>query len=84
MYGTGPLRFRLYYLGAAQGLLLDELAPGWKVRIFAPGVYLTGLLDEALALSPERRQAHLEKAKLEYGYGKILSEKKAFAPTGSD
>jgi len=81
-YGTGPLRFRLYYLGAAQGLLLDDLAPDWKRRIFARGVFLTGLLNEALALSPERRQAHLEQAKLHYGYDKILVDKEAFAADG--
>jgi hypothetical protein len=39
---------RFYYTGFAQAVLLDRLAPGWKVRLFDPGVWLEDLLAEAV------------------------------------
>ncbi len=39
---------RFYYTGMAQGELLDRLAPDWKSRLFAEGVWLEDLLAEAL------------------------------------
>jgi len=39
---------RFYYTGMAQAMLLDRLLPGWKERIFQPGVYLESLLSEAV------------------------------------
>lgn len=81
-YGGGPLRFRLYYLGSAQGLLLDDLAPDWKGRIFGDGVYLTDLLERALALSAADREAAFAQARADYGYQQILAEKEAFAAEG--
>ncbi len=39
---------RFYYSGMAQAILLDRLLPGWKQRIFAPGVCQEDLLREAV------------------------------------
>ena len=38
---------RFYYSGMAQAFLLDRLAPGWKDRAMAEGVWLEDLLREA-------------------------------------
>jgi len=81
-YGGGPLRFRLYDMGAAQGLLLDDVAPNWKSRIFAPGAYLTDLLVEAMHLSPAQREASVSQAKARYGYDTLFANRQAFAAEG--
>lgn len=81
-FGGGPLRFRLYATGGAQGLLLDELAPDWKSRIFAPGVYLTDLLGQALPLTAERRAALAAQAKATYAYDSILVNRRALEAEG--
>jgi hypothetical protein len=81
-FGGGPLRFRLYASGGAQGLLLDEFAPDWKSRIFAPGVYLTDLLAEALPLSDDRRARLAAQAKAGYGYDSILVNREALEVEG--
>jgi hypothetical protein len=39
---------RFYYSGMAQALLLDQLAPGWKDRLFEDDVWLEDLLAEAV------------------------------------
>ncbi len=39
---------RFYYSGMAQAFLLDELMPEWKGRIMSGGVWLEGLLAEAV------------------------------------
>lgn len=82
MFGAGPLRFRLYELGAAQALLLDAVAPDWKRSIFEPGVYLTDLLARATALSDARRQEYLDRAKVEYRYDSLLTGCLAFEQAG--
>lgn len=41
---------RFYYSGFAQAALLDRLLPGWKERIFADGVYLDDLIQQAINL----------------------------------
>ena len=81
-FGGGPLRFRLYATGGAQGLLLDEIAPDWKSKIFAPGVYLTGLLAKALPLSDGRRATLAAQAKAAYGYDSILVNRQALEAEG--
>lgn len=81
-FGGGPLRFRLYATGGAQGLVLDEFAPGWKSQIFAPSVYLTGLLAKALPLSDARRAALAAQAKAEYGYDSILVNRQTLEAEG--
>lgn len=81
-FGAGPLRFRLYDLGAAQALLLDELAPGWKTRVFAAGVYLTDLLAGALPMTADTRRARVAEARAAYGYDSLLAARRAFAAEG--
>jgi len=81
-FGGGPLRFRLYATGGAQGLLLDEFAPDWKSRIFAPGVYLTDLLAKALPLSDDRRATLAAQAKAAYGYDSILIHRQSLEAEG--
>jgi hypothetical protein len=81
-FGGGPMRFRLYDTGATQALILDEFAPTWKQRIFAPGVYLTDLLAAALPLSADRRAALAEKAKADFGYDSIFANRQAFEREG--
>jgi hypothetical protein len=39
---------RFYYSGMAQAVLLDRLDPDWKSKIFEPGIWLDGLLEEAV------------------------------------
>ena len=81
-FGGGPLRYRLYDTGGAQGLLLDEVAPDWKTRIFGRGVYLTDLLTAAIPLSAERSAALVAQAKAEYGYDSIFVNRQAFEREG--
>ena len=81
-YGGGPMRFRLYDTGGAQALLLDDVAPSWKQKIFAPGVYLTDLLNAAIPLSPEQRANLVSQAKAEYGFDSILVNRQAFQREG--
>ena len=81
-FGAGPLRFKLYDLGACQGLLLDKVMPEWKNNIFKDGVYLSDLLDEATNLSKSEKIEHLNDAKSAYNYDLIYKEKLAFQKEG--
>lgn len=81
-YGTGPVRFRLYGIGACEGLLLDELMPTWKEKIFANNVYLIDLLKQSLQLSPDQYTHYLNLAKTNYNYEKALAEKTIFQKDG--
>lgn len=81
-FGGGPMRFRLYDTGGAQALLLDDVAPDWKQRIFAPGVYLTDLLAAAIPLSADQRANIVSRAKAEYGYDSIFVNRQAFQQEG--
>lgn len=81
-FGGGPMRFRLYSTGGAQGVLLDDVAPDWKRRIFAPGVHLTDLLAEAIPMSADRRAALVAQARSRYGYDSILVNRQAFEREG--
>jgi len=38
----------VYYSGMAQAVLLDRIDPDWKSRIFEPGIWLDGLLEETV------------------------------------
>ncbi|MBI3410255.1 MAG: hypothetical protein HY040_18090 [Planctomycetes bacterium] len=82
-YGSGPLRFRLYELGACQALLLDEVMPSWKERIFNDGVFLCDLLKEALALTNEELAQGVEKAKKHHAFEKIMESKFQFERDGN-
>jgi peroxiredoxin len=46
-------RTAFYHLGLGKGLLLDRLLPDWKMRYFAPGVWLDDLLFAALGQPEE-------------------------------
>ena len=81
-YGTGPVRFRLYPLGASEGLLLDEVMPSWKNKIFADKVYLCDLLKEAVHLTGNQLNEYLDSAKNEYGFMKIVADKIQFEADG--
>ncbi len=81
-FGTGPLRFKLYGLGACEGLLLDELMPSWKGRIFKDKEYLSDLLKEAVHLTPAQLQQYLQAAKRDYHYEKAYTDKLQFEKEG--
>ena len=82
MYGTGPIRYKLYYLGACQGLLLDKVMPNWKEKIFDEGVYLSNLLFSSANLNSNQLNDYLEQAKLEYNYDDIYNDKLKFETEG--
>jgi hypothetical protein len=81
-FGTGPLRFKLYELGAFQALLLDEVMPFWKEKIFENGVSLSGLLKQALNMPAEELKQYLSRAKQDYKYDEALAEKIQFEKEG--
>jgi hypothetical protein len=81
-FGAGPLRFKLYDLGACQAVLLDDVMPGWKEKIFQPKEFLSNLLIKSVALSNEELKQYLAKAKLEYNYDEAYNSKLAFEKEG--
>lgn len=81
-YGSGPLRFKLYDLGAAQALMLEEVMPNWKEKIFADKVYLTDLLKQAVNLSPKELEKYYQIAKTEYKYEQAFQNKSKFEAEG--
>ncbi len=83
-YGTGPMRFRLYFSGACQALLLDYVMPEWKTKIFNDGVYLCDLLKSSVKLSEQEIKEYTEKAKNNYNYNQIYNEKKDFETDGKN
>ncbi|HVP35871.1 MAG TPA: hypothetical protein VMT04_02645, partial [Terriglobales bacterium] len=83
-FGSGPLRFKLYELGACEALLLDEFMPAWKVKIFTEGVYLGDLLKQSVALSSDGLARYLEQAKSEYNYPDAYEDKLKFEKEGKD
>lgn len=82
-FGTGPMRFRLYELGACQALLLDEVMPEWKKKIFQKDVYLCDLLKSSLKLSESNLEKYLNQAKAEYNYDKAYQDKLEFEQQGN-
>jgi hypothetical protein len=81
-FGSGPLRFKLYDLGACQALLLDDAMPRWKGRIFQPGIYLTDLLKQSVALNADELRRYLDLAKSEYKYDEAYRLKVEFEKEG--
>ncbi|NJD21520.1 MAG: hypothetical protein FIA82_02455 [Melioribacter sp.] len=81
-FGTGPLRFKLYDLGACQALLLDDVLPHWKDKIFQPKEYLTNLLRQSVGLTKEELERYLALAKLEYKYDEAYRTKLEFEKEG--
>ncbi|MGB8656355.1 MAG: hypothetical protein WCE90_01050 [Candidatus Zixiibacteriota bacterium] len=83
-FGSGPLRFKLYELGACQALLLDEVMPNWKEKIFNDGVYLSDMLKQSVALSASDLERYLEQAKSEYKYNEAHESKLQFEREGKE
>ena len=81
-FGSGPLRFKLYDLGACQALLLDYTMPRWKETIFQPTTYLTDLLKKSVALSADELKKYLDLAKVEYNYDEAYRSKVEFEKEG--
>jgi hypothetical protein len=81
-YGTGPMRWRTYALGACQALLLDEVMPEWKTKIFEDSVYLCDLLKKAVNLTSSQQEEFLQKAKNDYSYDRVYQEKLTFEQEG--
>ncbi len=82
-YGSGPLRFKLYDLGACEALLLDSFMPDWKDKIFKPHVYLDELLKQSLLLTKEEMKQYLDQAKKEYKYDEAYQNKLEFEKEGN-
>jgi hypothetical protein len=84
-YGSGMIRFRLYYSGMAIAALLDELgADGWHQRIFEPETTLTGLVREALDPTYEELVASAERAFDGPEADDLLEQKEALERAGRD
>lgn len=83
-FGSGPLRFKLYELGACQALLLDEVMPEWKEKIFNDGIYLSDMLRQSMALPVPEMKRYLEQAKSEYKYDDAYQSKLQFEKEGKE
>jgi hypothetical protein len=83
-FSSGPLRFKLYELGACEALLLDELVPVWKEKIFTEGVYLGDMLEQSVALSSDELVRYLGQAKSEYNYNGAYEDKLKFEKEGKE
>lgn len=81
-FGSGPLRFKLYDLGACQALLLDYVMPRWKEKIFQPTTYLTDLLKQSMSLNADELKRYLDQAKVEYRYDEAYRSKVEFEKEG--
>lgn len=82
-YGSGGLRFRLYYTGMAIGVLLDRLGmDDWRARIFEPATTLTGLVEELLAPTASDLAAALARARAAGGWAKLLAAKQELERKG--
>jgi hypothetical protein len=81
-FGSGPLRFKLYDLGACQAILLDDVMPKWKDEIFKDGVYLSDMLIKSMALSESEMKQYLEQAKADYKYDEAYGGKLQFEKDG--
>ncbi len=83
-FSSGPLRFKLYELGACEALLLDELMPVWKEKIFKDGVYLGDMLKQSVVLSSDELVRYLAQAKSEYNYSGAYEDKLKFEKEGKE
>lgn len=81
-FGSGPMRFRLYDLGACEGLVLDEIMPEWKTKIFDDSVYLCDLLKKSASLNEQEIKKYVGKAKVDYNYDQIFQDKSIFEQEG--
>jgi len=81
-YGSSPVRGRLYFSGMAIAALLDRFSPGWKSRVFADSVTLTGLAEQALGASPAELAAGLAATRADTGYAGLVAAKTRLAADG--
>lgn len=81
-YGASPVRMRLYYSGMGVGALLDRMGSKWHDRIFADGVSLTGLAQEAIRATPAELEAALVEVKRSPRYAQLTAEKQKLAQEG--
>ena len=82
LYGTAPLRMRLYYSGMAVGAMLDKLSPNWKSRIFSPDTSLTTIAEEALKPSSAELAQALREARSDPAYASLVQSKTRLAEEG--
>ncbi len=82
-YGTAPLRMRLYYSGMAVAVLLDQLDPTWKPRLWASDSSLTDLLRAALAATDAEQAAGWSAARADTAYAALLAAKTRLAADGA-
>lgn len=82
-FGAGPLKFKLYEVGAGEALMLDFVYPEWKTEIFGDGVYLGDVLERAVSMPEADRAEQLRIAKSEYGYNDLFNQKLAFEKEGN-
>jgi hypothetical protein len=83
-YGTAPLRMRLYFSGMAIAVILDELAPDWRDKIFAPGTTLTGLASAAIAAEPGELDKALAMVKRDPAHDILVGVKRRLEAAGRD
>ena len=81
-FGSSPVRARLYFSGMAIATLLDRFSGNWRSRIFADGVTLTGLAEQALQASPSELAAALTAARGDSGYAGLVAAKTRLAAEG--
>jgi hypothetical protein len=82
-FSAGPLRLKLYELGAGEALLLDSILPTWKETMFDDKVYLSDLLKQSAAPSLEERAEYLNLARTEYNYDEVYKNKIGFEQEGN-
>ncbi len=82
LYGTAPLRMRLYYSGMAVGAMLDKLSSNWKSRIFSPDTSLTTVAEEVLKPSSAELANALREARGDPAYASLVQSKTKLAEEG--
>jgi hypothetical protein len=65
-------RLKFYYTGSAQGLLLDQLSPGWKTKLQEKAAPVQDLLAAAVGGEPTADEA--KAALRDHGYEALLRE----------
>ncbi len=82
LYGASPVRMRLYFSGMGIGALLDKLGAKWHDRIFADGVSLTGIAEEAIHATPAELSSALSEVKSTARYVELTKEKQKLEADG--
>jgi hypothetical protein len=82
LYGSSPVRYRLYYSGMGVAALLDRLNVEWHTRIFEPSATLTEIAQEALDPSAMELQGALAEVKNSERYKELTASKNKLAEDG--